>query len=111
MLDSWIGSIEIRAAAFQQDEDRFRQVLEGELDHLRDQALDEYEQCGLFSEAEVDYPRPIRHSESTYTRSEERQFSTRWGADRWIARKKRAYEKYVLRLIREGVYDSYGYER
>lgn len=49
MLDSWIGSIEIRAAAFQQDEDRFRQVLEGELDHLRDQALDEYEQCGLFS--------------------------------------------------------------
>ena len=60
----------------------------------------------LKHEAEVGYPRSIRRSEDRYTHGAERR-----SAERWVARKKRRYERYVLRLIAEGVYDESGYER
>lgn len=62
-------------------------------------------------EAEINYPRAIRRGEDKYVRSNESVFHTRWAAERWLRRKKRRYARYVLRLIAEGVYDDYGYER
>ena len=62
-------------------------------------------------EAEIDYWRGIRRSEDHYTHGHIKRFHTRRAAERWTARKIREYDRYILRLIREGVYDERSYEK
>lgn len=62
-------------------------------------------------EVEVSHPRSIRLAEDRYDHGPERKFRTRLFADRWAARCARRYEKYIKRLLAEGLYDAYGYER
>lgn len=61
--------------------------------------------------ADVGFPRPFRLSDDRKRRSVQKKFRSRGAADRWVAKWEKRYEKWVLRLIEEGLYDDYTYER
>lgn len=62
-------------------------------------------------EAEANYPRPVRMGEDRYLRDEQRRFRSKRRAEKWLAGRVRWYARYIDRLLAEGLYDEYGYER
>lgn len=64
-------------------------------------------------EVTVSYPysHPLRVGDDNYRGSESTRTRTKRAAERWAAKKERAYQRYIERVISAGKYDDSGYRR
>jgi hypothetical protein len=73
-------------------------------------SIDVIQHAGWRYEAEAYYPRGIHESNGHHKKSDAKRFRFRWMARLWLRRRERSYERYVRRLLREGLYDDWRYE-